>query len=157
MASRMSGKHSVNSLRSAYHERAERDSSSRHRRDLLQRGGAVGKPLGRDVRAAPDECASLNVILGRVDTVERDHLTVSEIDHRETACRGIATQHTLIIANRKTDSLKAQVILVRPEPRKGMIFDRVSNQHLGDDGSLIVGVLHRFEPDRRIVGKGVRM
>src|SRR3546814_13131498 len=59
---------------------------------------------------------SLNIVLDRIDAVERDQPAALEIEDGEAAGRRIAAQDRLVVAGRKAHGLELQVILVRPEP-----------------------------------------
>ncbi len=59
------------------------------------------------------------------------------------------------MASRQADGLELQIILVRPEPRHGIIGEVLPHDRLCDQRRLIIGILHRFEPDRHVVGEAV--
>ena len=52
-----------------------------------------------------------------------------------------------VVPRREADRLQLQVVLVRPEPRHGVIGYVRASHDLGHDIRLVVRVLNRFEPD----------
>ncbi len=116
---------------------------------LFERRGHVGKPMSRDRSAALHQLASLNIILGRVNAVERNDAACLGVHHRETPAGYVAAHDRFVITGGKPNGLQPQIILIRPEPRHRVIGPWIAGNHSGDDARLIVGVLDRLETDDR--------
>ena len=102
-----------------------------------------------------DEGAALNIVLDHINAVQRNHPALLQVDQREAAGCRVAADHDIVEACRQANGLKLEVILVRPEPRHGVIFARVAGDGFCDERCLVVGVLDRLQPDRRPVGKAI--
>ena len=65
----------------------------------------IGKVFGVNNQSLLDQLAALHIVADIVDAIEREQPAMFEIEHRETARRGIAAQHRLVKASRKADGL----------------------------------------------------
>src|SRR3546814_3125817 len=80
-----------------------------------------GELLRRRDEPGGEHHPALDIILGRVDAVDRDDLAGLEVNDRENARPGVAAQHRLIVPGRPARGLELEVILVRLEPLDGVI------------------------------------
>src|SRR5690554_3085903 len=88
---------------------------------LLERRFRIRQQFGRDFRLRFHQFAALDVILDRIDAIERDDLAVLEIDDREAARRRIAAQDGGVMADGEAGGLQLEIVLVGPEPRQRVI------------------------------------
>src|SRR3546814_18185801 len=76
------------------------------RQQRLEGRRGVGELLRRRDQPGNDDHAALDIILGRIDAVERDHPARLEVDDRETARRGVTAQPRLVVPGRQAGGLK---------------------------------------------------
>ncbi|GAA5056497.1 hypothetical protein GCM10023208_21290 [Erythrobacter westpacificensis] len=84
---------------------------------LFQLARGVAEILSTQNRARFHEFAALDIVLHRIDAVERNNAPAFEIDDRETAFRRITSHDGSIVSDRKTGSLQLEIELFGPEPR----------------------------------------
>jgi hypothetical protein len=123
----------------------------------FQRDRAVGKQRWRHSEPTGDKCLALHIVLHRVHAIECDDMPSTKVNDGERPRRNVPPHHDIVIADRQADGLQTQVILVRPEPRNGVIRLLFANDVLGGCGRLIVGILNGFQPDPSALGKAVFM
>ena len=102
------------------------------------------------------QLARQQVILGRVDAVDRQQFPTAQMKHREAAAIHVAAHDPLVGAARQAGGLQFLVVLVAPEPRRCDQRTLLSEQRGGGGFPLLGGVLHRFQPQQTAVRQTAR-
>src|SRR4026209_259952 len=88
-----------------------------------------------------DPAAPAHEVLGAVDRVDCDQLTLQQVIDGEVTGSGIAPYDGLVVALRHAHNLQLDVVLVRPEPRHVVVPRILAAEARPRDAALLDGIV----------------